>query len=133
MENLPLTISPIELQVHAERIKRLWESKPIQETYEDRNKFQLVQSASYFLDKVTTVLHENYVPSDQDLLHTRVKTTGIIEHDFEIDMGKKEKRKLIMVKNILFTYPHMRKPIFNRSMLGAKEVKEKSGFIALKT
>ncbi len=51
----------------------------------------------YFLSRVETVLLPDYLPTNQDIVQVRVKTTGIIEHDFEISMQGNNKRKLILV------------------------------------
>ncbi len=51
----------------------------------------------YFLSRAETVLRPDYLPSNQDIVQVRVKTTGIIEHDFEICMQGNNKRKLILV------------------------------------
>lgn len=39
-------------------------------------------SAKYFLDKLDEIGSSNYLPSTQDILRTRVKTTGIVEINF---------------------------------------------------
>jgi hypothetical protein len=81
---------------HTGRISRLWQSEAIQSAYERRNNFQLVECAKYFLDRCESVLSPDYVPSNQDIVQTRVRTTGIIEHDFNIMTGGVE-RRLILV------------------------------------
>ena len=62
------------------------------------SRFQLVECARYFLSRVTSVLSVDYLPNDQDIVQTRVKTSGIIEHDFEMLYQGKDKRKLVMVR-----------------------------------
>ena len=80
----------------ADDIKLLWESEPIQITYERRNEFQIVECAKYFLSRVHEVLAPDYIPTDQDLLQTRQRTIGIVEYKFEME-GAGRKRTLIMV------------------------------------
>ncbi|MDR3570685.1 MAG: hypothetical protein P4L81_00580 [Candidatus Pacebacteria bacterium] len=53
-------------------------------TYENRASYQLTDSTSYFLDQSSIVCQPNYLPSEQDVLRSRVRTTGIVENDFEI-------------------------------------------------
>ena len=60
----------------ADDIQILWESQPIQEAYERRNEFQIVECAKYFLTKVHEVMHEDYVPTEDDIVNTRVRTVG---------------------------------------------------------
>jgi len=72
----------------AENVKILWADPGIQATYNLRSKFQLNDSCQYFLDKVEEVSQATYIPTDQDLLHSRVRTTGIIENDFIIEKNR---------------------------------------------
>jgi len=67
-----------------EAISALWQSPPIQAVYARRNGFQLNDSAQYFLSDVGRLCGPDYVPSDQDVLRTRVKTTGIVKIEFVI-------------------------------------------------
>ena len=78
----------------------------IQETFEHRSEFQLIDSCTYFCDRIDELVAKNYIPSKQDVLrsHTfdfwgfvltstfsflffrsRASTTGIVEESFEID------------------------------------------------
>ena len=88
---------------HTPRISRLWKSEALQAAYGRRNRFQLVQCAKYFLDRCETVLEDDYVPNDQDIVQTRVKTTGIVEQGFEISAAGEKPRKLILVR-FMFSY-----------------------------
>lgn len=67
---------PLEV---AEAIENLWLSPEVQQAYQRRNEFQLVDSAAYFLSNVSKFTADNFVPSDQDILRTRVITTGIVK------------------------------------------------------
>ena len=60
-------------------IENLWLSSGVQQAYQRRNEFQLADSAAYFLCNVAKYTSDNYVPSDQDILRTRVRTTGIVK------------------------------------------------------
>eukprot|EP01080_Neovahlkampfia_damariscottae_P008268 gene8268-93_t len=72
----------------AEDIKSVWEDEGIKQVYGFRSDFNLIDSANYFLDKITTIGSKDYQPSQQDILRTRQKTVGIVETDFSID-GRK--------------------------------------------
>lgn len=69
----------------AQQLKSLWKDPGIQNTYANRAKFQLTDSAAYFFGKLDEAAQPNYVPSEQDVLRSRVRTTGIVENAFEID------------------------------------------------
>jgi GTPase SAR1 family protein len=71
-----------------QHVKTLWADPAIQATYSLRSKFQLNDSAAYFFDKIDQVAEPGYIPSEQDLLHARIRTTGIIENDFIIEKNR---------------------------------------------
>jgi len=68
-----------------EAIKVLWQDQGIRDTYDQRANFQLTDSAKYFFDKIDVVCQPNYIPDEQDVLRSRVRTTGIVENEFVID------------------------------------------------
>ena len=65
----------------------LWLSPEMQQAYQRRNEFQLADSAAYFLSNVSKFTSDNYVPSDQDILRTRVTTTGIVKVQYCVFVG----------------------------------------------
>jgi len=68
-----------------ETLRELWEDEGIQQTFEQRANFQLTDSTKYFLDRLEEIMKDGYIPSEQDVLRSRVRTTGIVENDFVID------------------------------------------------
>jgi len=71
-------------------ITELWSDAGIQRTFEHRVKFQFPDSGTYFFsrcaaDAVNALQSEDYLPTEQDVLRTRVRTTGIVETKFDID------------------------------------------------
>jgi len=86
-------------------LKRIWQDAGVQECFARGNEFQLNDSAAYFLNEIDRLSKDDYVPSEQDLLRTRVKTTGITEISFQykqlcfrlIDVGgqRSERKKWI--------------------------------------
>lgn len=93
---------PAEVLSRADDIELLWNSDEVQAAYSRRNQYQLVECARYFLSQVHIVMADDYVPTDQDILQTRVQTEGIIEHSFEMKSGRsrngKRDRTLILVE-----------------------------------
>ena len=69
----------------AAQIQLLWKDDSIQATYVRRAQFQLVDSAKYLLENVHRFAAPGFVPTEQDILRSRVKTSGIIETEFDID------------------------------------------------
>nr|AAA28060.1 G protein alpha subunit [Caenorhabditis elegans] len=65
-------------------LTELWADKGVQCAYDKREFFYLHDSAKYFLDRIARVHTPNYVPTENDILHTRVPTMGVIEVNFTI-------------------------------------------------
>ena len=55
----------------------------VQRCFARSNEYQLNDSAGYFLDELNRIGDQNYLPTEQDVLRTRVKTTGIVETHFD--------------------------------------------------
>lgn len=79
--------TPIDAS-NVEHFKILWRDPGIQHTYGNRSKFQINDSASYFFERLDHISQRNYVPTDMDVLRSRVRTLGIVESAFEIDGNK---------------------------------------------
>jgi GTPase SAR1 family protein len=76
--------TPLDEKI-AEHIERLWSDRGIQQTYARRNRYQLVDNADYFFAKIRMVVQPDYVPSVDDVMRVRVRTTGIVEQSFTLD------------------------------------------------
>ncbi|XP_044279086.1 guanine nucleotide-binding protein G(t) subunit alpha-3 isoform X3 [Varanus komodoensis] len=63
-------------------IKKLWKDPGIQACFERASEYQLNDSAAYYLNDLDRLTAPDYVPNEQDVLRSRVKTTGIIETQF---------------------------------------------------
>jgi len=90
----------------AQDIKHLWADQGIRDVYALRDKhYQLNDCANYFFDSVERFGQDNYVPTQDDVLRARVRTTGIQEAEFKfedielrmLDVGgqRSERRKWI--------------------------------------
>lgn len=66
----------------ARTMQSLWEDKGVQRCFLRSSEYQLNDSAGYFLNSLPRISAPNYIPTQQDVLRTRVKTTGIIETKF---------------------------------------------------
>ncbi|KAI9033611.1 G-alpha protein [Phycomyces nitens] len=65
-----------------EAIAALWEDPGVQACVARANEFQLNDSARYYFDAILRIGQPHYMPSDQDVLRSRVKSTGITETAF---------------------------------------------------
>uniref|UniRef100_A0A7C9A2Q2 Guanine nucleotide-binding protein alpha subunit n=1 Tax=Opuntia streptacantha TaxID=393608 RepID=A0A7C9A2Q2_OPUST len=65
-----------------EEIERLWKDRAIQETYARGSELQLPDCANYFMEHLKRLADVNYIPTKEDVLHARVRTTGVVEIQF---------------------------------------------------
>ena len=70
--------------------KELWNCKTIQQAYARRNEFQLIDSTEYFMTSLDRIFSKDYEPNDQDILRTRVRTTGVVRIEFDFHATKFE-------------------------------------------
>ncbi|XP_028907053.1 guanine nucleotide-binding protein subunit alpha-15 [Ornithorhynchus anatinus] len=87
---------------YANAIKRLWKDAGIRACYERRREFHLLDSAVYYLSNLERITEDDYIPTAQDVLRSRMPTTGINEYCFSVQKtnlrivdvgGQKSERK----------------------------------------
>lgn len=70
----------------------LWNQNETQEKWKLQNRasYQIQDSLGYFLDPANyaRIIKEDYIPTNQDILHCRIRTSGIVEEEFEIEGNK---------------------------------------------
>jgi len=67
-------------------IRNLWRDKVIRSVYERRDRdFQLNDSAAYFFNEIERFMNPSFVPTQDDVLRARIRTTGIQEAEFKFD------------------------------------------------
>jgi len=89
----------------ADAVKSLWDQKIIRDRFKNKSDVQIIDSASYFFDNIERVAKADYIPTDQDILYSRTRTSGITEFCFNlagtmirlVDVGgqRSERRKWI--------------------------------------
>jgi len=72
-------------QENAPILKALCADPAIKQTYARSAEYQLNDSAGFFFDSIDRLASPDYLPTEQDVLMARIKTTGIHEIFFEID------------------------------------------------
>lgn len=90
---------------HAAQISVLWRHPAIQAVYNQSSEYFLPGCVDYFLNSLERIATEDYLPSPEDILRCRAKTTTIIETCFShdethfrmVDVGgqRSERRKWI--------------------------------------
>jgi len=89
-----------------QHISQMWsDEKAIKEMYNERGGLQLLDSAEYLFNNVKRIGKTDYMPSPDDILRARLRTSGIVERMFKIqgldfkflDVGgqRNERRKWI--------------------------------------
>jgi GTPase SAR1 family protein len=72
----------------AKEIGGLWNDPAVKKAYDRQSEFQLNDSAAYYLNELARIAEDDYIPTEQDVLRSRAKTTGIIETEFTIEKTK---------------------------------------------
>uniref|UniRef100_A0A6B2L9L6 Uncharacterized protein n=1 Tax=Arcella intermedia TaxID=1963864 RepID=A0A6B2L9L6_9EUKA len=70
----------------AKNIEPIWSSPPVQKAYEQRNRIQLPGGASvtaYYFEHALRFASEDFLPTPEDVLRAKQKTTGVLETTFE--------------------------------------------------
>jgi len=68
----------------ADAVRGLWNDDGVREAVRRSREFQLNDSATYYFNSLERIGAPGYLPTDQDILRSRVKTTGITETSFKI-------------------------------------------------
>jgi len=80
-------VNPVELETFtiemAKDVKAIWADPAIQDAYQRRNEFQLMDGAQYCFEHVERFAAADYTPDETDVLRVRARTTGIIETTFK--------------------------------------------------
>ncbi|KAJ7542378.1 hypothetical protein O6H91_10G103800 [Diphasiastrum complanatum] len=87
---------PILDEALAQEIDHVWKDPAIQATYSRASELQIPDCTHYFLENVLRLAGPNYMPTKDDILYARVKTTGVAQIEFS-PLGKKEVYRLVDV------------------------------------
>ncbi|KAJ7734186.1 guanine nucleotide binding protein, alpha subunit [Mycena maculata] len=68
----------------ADAVRGLWRDPGVKEAVRRSREFQLNDSAVYYFNAIDRMAAADYLPTDQDILRSRVKTTGITETTFKV-------------------------------------------------
>ncbi|XP_058108604.1 guanine nucleotide-binding protein alpha-1 subunit isoform X2 [Magnolia sinica] len=100
----------------AQEIETLWRDPAIQETYSRGNELQVPDCAHYFMENLQRLSDVNYVPTKEDVLHARVRTTGVVEIQFRYDqmLFEDETKNRMMETKELFDWV-LKQPCFEKT------------------
>eukprot|EP01125_Pyxidicula_operculata_P013904 TRINITY_DN4615_c0_g1_i3.p1 TRINITY_DN4615_c0_g1~~TRINITY_DN4615_c0_g1_i3.p1 ORF type:complete len:286 (-),score=48.91 TRINITY_DN4615_c0_g1_i3:100-957(-) len=84
-----LQISTVELDEElGSDIKSVYEDRGIKQAFELYGTFHLLDSANHFLSNIDNIIQPDYIPTMDDLLRCRAKTTGIQELQLELEKNR---------------------------------------------
>jgi GTPase SAR1 family protein len=66
-------------------ISALWTDPGLKAVWERRSEFQLIESVQYYFNKIDTIKMPDYMPDKDDILFSRVRTSGIVTERYNID------------------------------------------------
>lgn len=66
-------------------IKALWTDPGVQAVWARRAEFQLIESVKYYFEKIDQIKQPGYLPDKDDILYSRVRTSGIVTETYNID------------------------------------------------
>lgn len=69
----------------AEALRILWADPAVQEVYKKREKLQLADNIDHFFNNIDRLADPEYIPSYDDIIRSRVRTTGIVESELRIE------------------------------------------------
>ncbi|XP_013108601.1 guanine nucleotide-binding protein subunit alpha-11 [Stomoxys calcitrans] len=72
------------IDMYLTAIKELWSDAGIQECFLRRSEYQLMDSIKYYLENIDRIALRGYIPTQDDILHARAATSGLVEYKFKI-------------------------------------------------
>jgi GTPase SAR1 family protein len=66
-------------------IKALWKDPGIQAVWERRSEFQVIESVQYYFNRIDRIKMPDYIPDKDDIVYSRVRTSGIVTERYIID------------------------------------------------
>lgn len=66
-------------------IAAVWADNGIQAVWARRAEFQIIESVQYYFKRINAVKQPDYLPDKDDILHSRVRTSGIVTERYIID------------------------------------------------
>ncbi|KMZ00089.1 uncharacterized protein Dsimw501_GD12450 [Drosophila simulans] len=84
----PLRTERVLTREYCDHVTTLWNDVGIRACYDRSNEFPLLDSAKYFLDNFVRISDAEYIPSTEDILHSRKITTGISQITFRVPIPK---------------------------------------------
>ena len=69
-------------------MKLLWADPGVQRVWERRNEYQVIESNELYFHRIDHIVSSSYLPTDEDILASRVRTCGIVKETYVIEGAK---------------------------------------------
>jgi GTPase SAR1 family protein len=79
------------------RIAKLFNSEAIQKTYARRSEFWLLDSFPYYIKNLERFTEPDWVPTEEDSVMARIRTTGIVVSNLESKLAQEDKDEPAML------------------------------------
>ena len=66
-------------------IQALWTDPGIRAVWDRRSEFQVIESVQYYFNRIDIIKMPDYLPDKDDILYSRVRTSGIVTERYIID------------------------------------------------
>lgn len=66
-------------------IDALWKDPGIQTVWNRRAEYQIIDSVQYYFNRINIIKRPDYLPDKDDIIHSRVRTSGIVTERYVID------------------------------------------------
>lgn len=68
-----------------DKAKKLWTDKTVRQGISQIGKFEFTESLDYVMENLDRISSADWTPTNQDVLHVRQRTTGMVETQFKVD------------------------------------------------
>lgn len=68
-----------------EMLHGLWTDPGVVAAWGNRSQFQVQDALEYYMDNIDRIAQAGYTPNDQDILRSRIRTSGMVEEHYEIE------------------------------------------------
>jgi len=66
-------------------IAKLWQDPAIQAAWERRSELQVIETTKSYFDRIVDIARDDYIPSTEDVILSRVRSTGIVVDKYRMD------------------------------------------------
>jgi len=86
-ENVLNACEPDDLARCYKDIIALWQEKTVKDAFENRSelRIQIPSTSDYYFENAERFAHENFLPTPEDMFRAKLKTTGIVEVQFDVN------------------------------------------------